>query len=178
MFSSAVRLRSSEGCWKTMPSSLRTFACSVARSRPAIRTWPDVGASVVVSTDNVVVFPAPLGPSRQKSWPAGTPKLMSSTALCRAARYRLTRWTTSTAIMGSAIGPAGIRVPQPAIARAGLPPPGQPGERTGDGAYQHDREIGRPHLRLEIAHEQRQAHQARHPAGGRVLLGGRGRRGR
>ncbi len=50
-----------------MPSSLRTFACSRARSRPAIRTWPDVGARVVVSTDSVVVFPAPFGPSRQNS---------------------------------------------------------------------------------------------------------------
>ena len=177
MFSSAVRLRSSEGCWKTTPSSLRTFACSVARSRPAIRTWPDVGASVVVSTDTVVVFPAPLGPSRQKSWPAGTSKLMSSTALCRAARYRLTRWATSTAIMGISGGPAGIRVSQPAVARASLAPPGQPGERAGDGADQHDREIRRPHLRLEIAHEQRQAHQAGHPAGGRVLFGGHGRGG-
>jgi hypothetical protein len=132
---------------------------------------------VVVSTDTVVVFPAPLGPSRQKSWPAGTPKLMSSTALCRAARYRLTRWATSTAIMGVSWRPAGIGVPQPAVARAGLAPPGQPGERAGNGAYQHAREIRRPHLRLEIAHEQRQAHQAGHPADGRLLFGGHGRGG-
>jgi 1,2-diacylglycerol 3-beta-galactosyltransferase len=39
----------------------------------------------------VVVLPAPLGPSRQNSWPSWTAKLMSSTALRRAARYRLTR---------------------------------------------------------------------------------------
>ena len=86
MFSSTVRLRSSEGCWKTIPTCLRTIACSLARSRPAIRTWPDVGARVVVSTDTVVVLPAPLGPSRQKSCPSQTSKLMSSTALAGAPR--------------------------------------------------------------------------------------------
>ena len=86
MFSSAVRLRSSDGCWNTTPSSLRTLPCSVARSRPAIRTRPDVGARVVVSTDTVVVLPAPLGPSKQNSWPSGTLKLIPSTALAAAAR--------------------------------------------------------------------------------------------
>ena len=49
--------------------------------------------------ETVVVFPAPFGPSRQNSWPSGTSKLMPSTALCRAARYRLTRWSTSTAVI-------------------------------------------------------------------------------
>jgi hypothetical protein len=51
-----------------------------------MRTRPEVGARVVVRMEIVVVLPAPFGPSRQKSWPSGTSKLMSSTALRRAAR--------------------------------------------------------------------------------------------
>ena len=86
MFSSAVRLRSSEGCWLTTPISRRTCACWLSRSRPAMLARPEVGASVVVRIDTVVVFPAPLGPRRQNSCPSGTVKLMSSTASRRAPR--------------------------------------------------------------------------------------------
>jgi hypothetical protein len=50
-----------------MPTSRRTALWSVARSRPQTRTSPDVGARVVVRIEAVVVFPAPLGPRRQKS---------------------------------------------------------------------------------------------------------------
>ena len=53
-------------------------------------------------------LPAPLGPSRQNSWPAGTPKLMSSTASCRAARYRLPGGRPRPPSWESAGGPAGI----------------------------------------------------------------------
>ena len=47
---------------------------------------PEVGASVVVRIEIVVVLPAPFGPSSAKSSPARTVKLMPSTAFCSAPR--------------------------------------------------------------------------------------------
>jgi hypothetical protein len=41
---------------------------------------PPVGARVVVRIDSVVVFPAPLGPSRAKNSPWRTWNVMPSTA--------------------------------------------------------------------------------------------------
>src|SRR5205085_11458898 len=84
------------GFWKMIPICRRTEAGSLRTSTPAIRTPPDVGTSVVVRMEMVVVLPAPLGPRRAKNSPAPTPKLMLSTALCGAPRYRLTRRSTST----------------------------------------------------------------------------------
>src|SRR5438067_6799636 len=91
------------GFWKMIPICLRTAAGSLRTSTPAIRTRPDVGASVVVRMEMVVVLPAPLGPRRAKNSPGPTPKLMLSTALCRAPRYRLTRRSTSTTSAASHI---------------------------------------------------------------------------
>ena len=51
-----------------------------------MRTVPEVGARVVVRIEMVVVFPAPLGPSRAKNSPASTFRLMPSTALTFALR--------------------------------------------------------------------------------------------
>src|SRR5713226_8481642 len=64
-----------------------------------MRTHPDVGASVVVRMEIVVVLPAPFGPSRAKNSPGSTRRLTPSTALTFAFRYRLTwSWTSTTAL--------------------------------------------------------------------------------
>src|SRR6266849_6850867 len=94
MFSSAVRFRSRLGRWKMIPTLRRTAAASAATSCPSIAAFPAVGASVVVRIDSVVVLPAPLGPSRAKNSPPATLKLIPSTALRFAFRYRLTRLST------------------------------------------------------------------------------------
>src|ERR1700737_4571570 len=79
-----------------MPTLARTALAWVTTSYPAIRTWPDVGISVVVRIEIVVVLPAPLGPRKAKNSPLRTVKLMPSTAFVLPFRYRLTRPSTST----------------------------------------------------------------------------------
>src|SRR5205823_14591584 len=56
----------------------------------------------VVSMPTVVVFPAPLGPSRPNTSPSRIAKDSPSTALTSRLGYRLTSSTTSTAIRPSA----------------------------------------------------------------------------
>jgi hypothetical protein len=51
-----------------------------------MRTSPEVGASVVVRIEIVVVFPAPFGPRSAKNSPASTFRLIPSTALTLALR--------------------------------------------------------------------------------------------
>src|SRR5260370_15923533 len=80
-----------------MPTCRLTAAAFRVRSWPQIQTLPDVGASVVVRIEMVVVLPAPLGPRSAKNSPASTRRLIPSTALNFALRYRLTRSRTSTA---------------------------------------------------------------------------------
>src|SRR6266702_5585035 len=96
-FSSPDRFLSRLGFWKMIPTRRRTSDGSFASSYPQMRIRPDVGARVVVRIEMVVVLPAPLGPSRAKNSPASTRRLMPSTALTFAFRYRLTRSSTSTA---------------------------------------------------------------------------------
>src|SRR5438270_6953801 len=67
-----------------------------------MRTRPDVGISVVVRIEIVVVLPAPFGPRKAKNSPLRTVKLMPSTALVLPFRYRLTRSSTSTMAAGLA----------------------------------------------------------------------------
>ena len=74
------------GFWKMIPTWRRTRAESREMSLPAIRMVPDVGCSVVVRMDIVVVLPAPFGPSSAKSSPGGTSKLTPSTAFTSALR--------------------------------------------------------------------------------------------
>src|SRR5580693_9869492 len=56
--------------------TVRTALGSVATSCPATRTVPPSALVNVVSTFTVVVLPAPFGPSREKTVPAGTSRSM------------------------------------------------------------------------------------------------------
>ena len=64
----------------TSPLICLTSVGSVRMSWPPIRAVPDVGSSTPVSIEIVVVLPAPFGPSRPKTSPSSTAKLMPSTA--------------------------------------------------------------------------------------------------
>src|SRR5215469_7498662 len=99
-------------------------------SRPAIRTAPEVGSSVVVRMPIVVVFPAPFGPSRQQNSPLATWKLIPSTALRSAPRYRLTRPATSIVDTGGSGGLPGAIGGSPG--GAGGFPGGSEAARLGD----------------------------------------------
>src|ERR1700682_3742363 len=59
----------------------RTMSGSLRTSYPATRAVPLVGSDNVVIIRTVVVFPAPLGPSRPSTVPGGTVKLTPSTAV-------------------------------------------------------------------------------------------------
>jgi hypothetical protein len=69
-----------------MPTSPRTALASRTTSWPAISTVPEVGVSVVVRIEIVVVLPAALGPRSAKNSPASTSKLTPSTAFTLAFR--------------------------------------------------------------------------------------------
>ena len=69
-----------------IPTSRRTALASATMSRPPIVARPDVGVSVVVRIEIVVVLPAPLGPSSAKNSPAATANEIPSTAFCFAFR--------------------------------------------------------------------------------------------
>src|SRR5688500_13385170 len=70
------------------------------RSCPATRIVPLVGVMIPHSARSVVVFPAPLGPTRPSTSPAFTTKESPATALT--APYSLVRSRTSMA--GAAVG--------------------------------------------------------------------------
>jgi len=72
------------------------MAGSLLRMGGLARTVPRLGARKPSRTSMVVVFPAPFGPSTAATWPAGTSKLMSSTAVKQP--KRLTRCSTSMAV--------------------------------------------------------------------------------
>jgi hypothetical protein len=79
-FSQTVSWRSRVFCWETIPLSCLARAGCAAISTPARNARPDVGTTRVVSIPAVVVFPAPLGPSRPKISPDRTSRLRWSTA--------------------------------------------------------------------------------------------------
>src|SRR5439155_17679988 len=58
----------------------RTWVACSTTSIPSTRAEPPVGRRTVIRTRMVVVFPAPLGPSRPKTTPGDTWKVTSSTA--------------------------------------------------------------------------------------------------
>ena len=68
------------GFWKMIPTWRRTAAAWWTASAPPMMTRPEVGASVVVRIEMVVVLPAPLGPSRATNSPGWTEKETPSTA--------------------------------------------------------------------------------------------------
>jgi hypothetical protein len=69
-----------------IPTRCRTVGASATTSKPSMSARPDVGESVVVRIERVVVLPAPFGPRRAKNSPAWTSKLIPSTALRSALR--------------------------------------------------------------------------------------------
>src|SRR5512136_2544337 len=78
-----------------------------------MRAVPDVGGKMPVSMEMVVVLPAPLGPSRPKTSPSWTEKLMPLTASWPP--YFLTRFSTSRiAGMSLLLYPSGDTFPRAA----------------------------------------------------------------
>src|SRR5215472_2445494 len=151
-------------------------------SRPAIRTAPEVGSSVVVRMPIVVVFPAPFGPSRQQNSPLATWKLIPSTALRSAPRYRLTRPATSIVDTGGsgglpgAIGGSSGGLPGGA---GGLPggaegSPGGSATSMGDRPHEQPdkaaRQVRSGDLALEFRHEQREVPRPWSRAAGGMLV--------
>src|SRR3954467_2252992 len=71
MFSNTVRCGSSEYCWHTKETA-RSAAASPVTSRPSIRIEPLSGISSPATRRNVVVLPAPVGPSSATNSPSPT----------------------------------------------------------------------------------------------------------
>src|ERR1700704_5965033 len=69
MFSNTVRCGYSEYCWKTKATS-RSAGASLVTSRPSIRIEPLSGISSPATRRNVVVLPAPVGPSSATNSPS------------------------------------------------------------------------------------------------------------
>src|SRR5687767_4316334 len=104
---------------------LRTSRAWRTTSWPSTAARPDVGRTSVLRIRNVVVLPAPLGPSRPNTVPRGTVKLRSSTARTPSARPRpgrktLTRCSTRIAVsdIGALSLPADLYSGVPATYRA------------------------------------------------------------
>src|SRR6476620_3657347 len=79
MFSNTVRCGYNEYCWKTKATS-RSAGASPVTSRPPIRIEPWSGVSSPAIRRNVVVLPAPVGPSRATNSPSPTVSDRSLTA--------------------------------------------------------------------------------------------------
>src|ERR1700686_1647119 len=79
MFSNTVRCGYSEYCWKTKATS-RSAGASPVTSRPPIRIEPLSGVSSPATRRNVVVLPAPVGPSNATNSPCPTVSDNSLTA--------------------------------------------------------------------------------------------------
>src|SRR5882672_1051093 len=79
MLSYTVRCGYSEYCWNTKAQSRRAGWAAVT-STPSIATWPASGVSRPAINLNVVVLPAPLGPSRTKNSPSAICRSRLSTA--------------------------------------------------------------------------------------------------
>ena len=91
-------------CCGTTASCARARTGSRTTSTPPMRAVPAVGRTRVVSIPTVVVFPAPLGPSRPKTSPGEAAKDTPSTAFTGDFGYRLTRSRTSTARPSDSVG--------------------------------------------------------------------------
>src|SRR5215831_6271985 len=79
-FSATVSCMSRVLFWVTTPIRRFTATGSATTSIPATRARPPVGRTSVVSMPMVVDLPAPFGPSRPNSTPAGTVRSMPQTA--------------------------------------------------------------------------------------------------
>lgn len=94
-FSSAVRRSSSAANCPVTPIAERTPSGAVWMSWPATRAWPPSAAMRVERICTVVVLPAPLGPSRANTVPAGMARSMPSSTVL--SPYDLRRPVTETA---------------------------------------------------------------------------------
>ena len=81
MFSRPVATGSAPLSWATTPIRCRTLAGFARTSSPATLAVPESAWASVVRILTVVDLPAPFGPSRPKTVPAGTAKLSPSRAL-------------------------------------------------------------------------------------------------
>jgi predicted ATPase/DNA-binding SARP family transcriptional activator len=81
-FSSPVSMVSRAENWPVTPIARRTATASRTVSRPRTLAVPASAACSVVRIWTVVVLPAPLGPSREKTVPTGTWKSMPSRTVC------------------------------------------------------------------------------------------------
>jgi len=88
------------------PGTAAYGAAKAAMSCPATCTVPPSAFTSVVSTLTVVVFPAPFGPSREKTVPAGTSRSMPSRTI---------------------LSPYAFRSPEAAMAELLMRPPSAPG---------------------------------------------------
>ena len=102
MFSRPDRISSTVAACPVRPMLRRTASGSAMTSCPAMRAVPLVGGDSVVIMRTVVVFPAPLGPSRPRTEPWPTVKLTPSTAV--KSPKRLTRSMASMAMSASWVG--------------------------------------------------------------------------
>ena len=90
-----MRFSSTAAYCPARPIRERSAVASATASSPATSTRPASGVISVVSMRTTVVFPAPLGPSRPSTVPAGTSKSTPSTA--RTSPKRFTRPSTRMA---------------------------------------------------------------------------------
>ena len=99
-FSWPVSSSSTAANWPVTPMAARTALVSVATSCPATRAVPPSAFINVVSTLTVVVLPAPLGPSREKTVPASTSRSMPSRTILSLYAFRSPEAAIAELLMG------------------------------------------------------------------------------
>src|SRR5882757_9463005 len=100
MFSNTVRCGYSEYCWNTKATS-RSAGASPVTSRPSIRIEPLSGISSPATRRNVVVLPAPVGPSSATNSPS--PIFSDRSQIARAALNALETALISTSAMRTSL---------------------------------------------------------------------------
>src|SRR6185369_6774463 len=125
------------------PSEALAASAWVARSRPSMRTRPEVGLSSPAMIRIVVVLPAPFGPRKPWISPGATSRLTPSTAV--KPPYFLTRLSTRIIALP--------RRPRPAAAAAAVPAGKGDVHRphVGRGAPHQHGGRARRHLQIEDA---------------------------
>ena len=83
-----------------MPFRARTYIGSLVTSSLSSVTRPESGAIKPTTRENVVVFPAPLGPSRPTTSPEATSRLTPRTTV-RPLYDFVSSWVRSVAIQSS-----------------------------------------------------------------------------
>ena len=96
-FSRAVRRSSSPACSVSTPVRRRTSSPCVAGSSPSTLARPRSGVRMPLSSRTVVVFPAPLGPSRARTSPGFT-SIVSPSRATPLGNERVRSWVSMTGI--------------------------------------------------------------------------------